>query len=184
MHSNRGFGGTWAETFDGSWKVFVWGWKRPQSMPATYAPGPRCNATNDTKAFWACQAPNTTYLVSRCAYTPHVGGLPVEILAQELGTGWVDPGYKGAKPPYLSWSTRASEKVSVETSGAGGSATWMLWAEARIRAETCLPSPYAFWSIVTARWSLFSSTPSRTSRWRSTSIRADCIFSMSTVRAN
>src|SRR5579859_2679950 len=177
MHSNRGFGGTWAETFDGSWKVFVWGWKRPQSMPATYAPGPRCNAPNDTKAFLACQALNTTYLVSRCADTPHVGGLPVDIPAQELGTGWVDPGYKGAKPPYLSWSTRAREKlcasrpasdspIAVETSSAGVSATWMLWAEARIRAETCLPSPYAFWSIVTARWSLFSSTPSRTSRWR------------------
>src|SRR5438309_464892 len=119
MHSNRGFGGTLAETLDGSWKVFVWGWKRPQSMPATYAPGPRCNDANDTKPIWACQAPNTTYLVSGPAQTLHVGGLPVDIPAQELGTGWVLPVQKVAKPPYLSWSTRAREKVSVETPSTG-----------------------------------------------------------------
>src|SRR5205814_3152747 len=91
MHSNRGFGGTWAETLDGSWKVFVWGWKRPQSMPATYAPGPRCNATNDTKRFLPCQALNTRYSVSLPLQAPHVGGIPVDKPEGRLGTGWVFP---------------------------------------------------------------------------------------------
>src|SRR6266566_245813 len=51
-----------AGTSDGSLELFVWGCKRPQSMPATYAPGPRCNAVDYTTGFWACQALNTRYL--------------------------------------------------------------------------------------------------------------------------
>src|SRR6202521_4173176 len=83
VYSNRVVAGTWG----GSQCLFVWGWKRPQSMPATYAPGPRCNALNDTNGFLACQAPNTRYSASTCIYPQHVGGLPVDIPGSKLGTG-------------------------------------------------------------------------------------------------
>src|SRR4029077_17286421 len=95
--------GTWC----GSICLFVWGCKRPQSMPATYAPGPRCNALDDTRRFLACQAQNTRYLVLTRLDPQHVGGLPVDKPAPELGTGWVLAGGNRAKPPaYCGGSTR------------------------------------------------------------------------------
>ena len=70
-------------------------------MPATYAPGPRCNDVDYTTGFWACQGLNTTYLASSGADPLHVGGLPVDIPEDELGTGWVQPGGKVAKADLL-----------------------------------------------------------------------------------
>src|SRR5258706_5870404 len=112
-------------------------------MPATYAPGPRSNAADYTRHFWACQGLNTTSSGSVVPKALYVGGLRVDNPATELGTGWVTSGYKLAKPTYLSWSTRVREKASVEISWAGCPATswtWMLCAEARILTDTCLPS--------------------------------------------
>src|SRR2546423_206405 len=87
VYLNR-IGATW----DGSLSYFVWGCKRPQSMPATYAPGPRLNDPEYTIGFWACLDQNTTYLALMSLYPQHVGGLPVERSWDELGTGWVRPG--------------------------------------------------------------------------------------------
>src|SRR2546423_791717 len=87
VYLNR-IGATW----DGSLSYFVWGCKRPKSMPATYAPGPRLNDPEYTIGFWACQDQNTTYLALMSLYPQHVGGLPVERSWDELGTGWVRPG--------------------------------------------------------------------------------------------
>src|SRR6202049_4701883 len=70
VYSNRVVAGTWS----GSHCLFVWGWKRPQSMPATYAPGPRCNALNDTSGFLACQAPNTKSSSLTGIYPQQAGG--------------------------------------------------------------------------------------------------------------
>jgi len=61
-------------------------------MPATYAPGPRCNDPDYTTASGACQAQNTRYLASLGIYPQHIGGLPVERSEDELGTGWVRTG--------------------------------------------------------------------------------------------
>ena len=65
-------------------------------MPATYAPGPRLNVPDYTTGFWACQALNTRYLASNGGRPQDVGGLPVDIPADELGTGWVRTGEKRA----------------------------------------------------------------------------------------
>src|SRR5439155_1704822 len=67
-------------------------------MPATYAPGPRCNAPKYTTAFGACQALNTRYLARTATQPQHVGGLPVDIPWDELGTGWVLPGGVKKRP--------------------------------------------------------------------------------------
>src|SRR5205814_9440457 len=76
-------------------------------MPATYAPGPRCNAPKYTTAFGACQALNTRYLARTATQPQHVGGLPVDIPWDELGTGWALPGGNGAVPAYWAGSSRA-----------------------------------------------------------------------------
>src|SRR5712692_9676565 len=105
-----------AATWSGSLGLFVWGCKRPQSMPATYAPGPRCNAVDYTTGFWACQDLNTRYLAWTRLDPQHVGGIPVDIPGDELGTGWVEAGGRGAKPTYWTVSRRARRRVSVERS--------------------------------------------------------------------
>src|SRR5438477_11843774 len=87
-------------------------------MPATYAPGPRCNAPKYTTAFGACQALNTRYLARTATQPQHVGGLPVDIPWDELGTGWVLPGGNGALPAYWAESSRARCRVAVERSPA------------------------------------------------------------------
>src|SRR5260370_29734648 len=170
----------------GGWllDLLVWGWKRPRSMPATYAPGPRSNARKYTKQFWTCQDQNTRYLVSIGRQAPHMGGLPVDIPGEELGTAWVSPVGNRAKLAYWTESTRARLRDSAEAGFEPVSVDWTLCAAERILAATCLPSVYVFWSIVSALWSLLSRIASRVSRCRSTSIRADWSFSMSTVRAN
>ena len=87
-------------------------------MPATYAPGPRCNAVDYTIGFWACQALNTTSLAWRLQYPQHLGGLPVDILWDELGTGWVLPGGKGAKLGLLNRvEERQAERVCGKLAG-------------------------------------------------------------------
>ena len=105
------------KTLAGLFGLFVWGWKRPQSMPATYAPGPRCNAVYCTTGFWACQDLNTRYLVSLLHRPLDVGGLPVEIPLDELGTAWAQAGGNAAKLAYWTGSRRARRRVSVERSG-------------------------------------------------------------------
>src|SRR5437879_13357774 len=70
-------------------------------MPATYAPGPRCNDVDYTTGFWACQGLNTTYLASSGADPLHVGGLPVDIPEDELGTGGLQPGGEVAQADLL-----------------------------------------------------------------------------------
>src|SRR5690242_6376998 len=120
-------------------------------MPATYAPGPRCNDVDYTTAFCGCQALNTRYLARNRVRPQHVGGIPVDIPGRELGTGWVQHGEKGPSPGYWALSIRARRRVSVESSPAAPgepverlspapSETWALWAEARIFAVACRPS--------------------------------------------
>src|ERR1700737_2073004 len=89
-----------AATLAGSLTSFLWGCKRPQSMPATYAPGPRCNDSKYKTVIWACQGLNTTYLAYWGLQAQHMGALPVDIPGEELGTGWVIAGGKWAKPAY------------------------------------------------------------------------------------
>src|SRR6266513_6280380 len=115
-------------------------------MPATYAPGPRCNSVEHTTGFWACQASNTRYLASTCLYPLHVGGIPVDIPGDELGTGWARIGGKGAKLPYWTGSRRASRRVSVESSPLAASGTSARAGDSveRLSAETSLTwAPWA-----------------------------------------
>src|SRR5260221_4068155 len=72
-------------------------------MPATYAPGPRCNCLYGTRRFWGCQDLNTRYSVSLGSQAPHVGGLPVDKPATRLGTPWVLPVETYAKPGLANW---------------------------------------------------------------------------------
>src|SRR6266446_3550531 len=72
-------------------------------MPATYAPGPRCNCVYGTRRFWGCQALNTRYSVSHGSQAPYVGGLPVDKPATRLGTPWVLPVETYAKPDLANW---------------------------------------------------------------------------------
>src|SRR5260370_7841929 len=97
-------------------------------MPATYAPGPRCNTVDYTTGFWACQALNTRYLASTCLDPQHVGGLPVDNPWDELGTGWVETGGKQAKPDLLD----RVEKGQVE--GLSGT-LWATFAAANFPAN-------------------------------------------------
>ena len=85
-------------------------------MPATYAPGPRCNAFDYTIGIWACQGLNTRYLASMTSQPLHLGGIPVDIPADELGTGWALPGGNRPNLAYWTESSRARRKLSVETS--------------------------------------------------------------------
>src|SRR6266581_3264940 len=81
-------------------------------MPATYAPGPRCNSLDDTRRFWGCQALNTRYSVSLGSQAPYVGGLPVDKPAARLGTVWVLPVETYAKPDLTNW-VEESEREGV-----------------------------------------------------------------------
>src|SRR4029077_16854143 len=121
-----GFKALFLATGGGSFNFFVWGWKRPRSMPATYAPGPRSNDRKYTNRFWACQDQNTRYLVAIGHEAPHVGGLPVDIPGEELGTAWVTPVGNQAKLAYRAVSSRARLKGSWEASFAPVSVIWTL----------------------------------------------------------
>src|ERR1700687_473348 len=100
-HPREGVFKRWVSgTLAGSMYLFVWEWKRPKRSPATYAPGPRSNVVHVKSPFWACQALNTRYSVSRRLYLPHVGGLTVDNSERCLGKGCAIAVGRCAKPSY------------------------------------------------------------------------------------